>query len=157
GGAGCGAGRGGEEDGGERERRGEERVGQSAADADTAAAPALLERVVEVNVRGLERGREAEDDARQQRDAEREEHHARVQAYLGRARNLVAVELQEEVDAPHREQESEAPAHEREQNALRQKLTHDAPAARAQSSAHGYLLLPHGRAREHEVRDVGAR
>ena len=39
---------------------------------------------------------------------------------------------------------------------LGQELRHQAPASRSQRAAQGQLALPMGRAREEEVRDVGA-
>jgi hypothetical protein len=70
------------------------------------AAPALFERLVQVEPRSLQRGREAEDDACQKRDRQREAEHASVQRNLLRARHARRNQLQQHIHAPHRQQQA---------------------------------------------------
>ncbi len=144
----------------ERDLGDDEQVAHAARATRAGAARALLHRLLQVGARGRERGREAEDDAGQKRQAEGEEEYVRVERELtqvGHARELRrGYQRDEQVGAPQREHEPRAAAHEREQHALRQKLTHHAPARSAERRPQRDLFAPRRRAREQEVGDVGA-
>src|SRR5262249_31290777 len=68
-----------QQDQSERYLRHDQQAPQPIAASARYAAPALFERLYQINTRGLPRGRRAEDQARQQRDGERERQHAAVQ------------------------------------------------------------------------------
>ena len=55
------------------------------------------------------------------------------------------------------EREAECTAGEREEQAFGEQLTNDATPTGADGGANGELALPHGRANQHQVGDVGTR
>ena len=61
-----------------------------------------------------------------------------------------------QVEAPARHQQAEGCAQQAQQNAFREELRHQPPAAGAQRGAQGHFARPARGAREFEVGDVGA-
>src|SRR5262249_5441752 len=91
----------------EDEREGELRDHEEAARAPSLrrAVAALLEGGVEIGRRGLERRRQPEADAGQERDAEHDGEHAAVERDAGEARQVLRPQPDEELDAEAREEE----------------------------------------------------
>src|SRR5262249_51338908 len=110
------------------------------------------------NGRGSEGGEAAEQERRGGRQADGEQQHAYVDAEIeGVRRRLIGHFQYEQARAPACEQEADARARERQQRALREQLPRDAPPRGAERDAHAQLVPPRARAREEQIRDVGAR
>ncbi len=141
----------------ERELADDEDAAQ-ARRASGGAGPArrLAHHRLQLGVRALNRRRQAEEHAGHDRQGGREREHGRVDVDGLQSRQARRADLHEGVDAPDRDQQAERAAGRREQHALGQELPHQARAAGAQRAANGNLPLPDRRAREQQVRDVGA-
>src|SRR5689334_9438289 len=93
---------------------------------------AIFEQLVEIGFRDVQGRNQAEDEAGQQSDAEREGKHPSIDADHLQARQLVRAERGQSLDAKDAEQQSEQAAEEGDQQALGQYLPDDSPAARAE-------------------------
>ncbi len=147
---------------GERHLRSHERVAEPAPAALRRPAGRVLQGLVEVAAEGRDGRREAEQDAREARDAERErEHHAvhpdLAQGPQGHRLEVAGQERRQEARGPDRDHQARSTAQQAQEHALRQQLADDSPATRAHRAAHGQLLVAHRRARQHQVRHVHAR
>ena len=85
-----------------------------------AGTPAFFQRLVQVGLRDLNRGRESEQQARHHRDAQREGDDARVESYLPEQelRDAFGQRGEQRVQTPHREQQPERAARDREHGAF---------------------------------------
>jgi hypothetical protein len=141
----------------ERDLRDDERVAQAeAAQPGRRAAGVVLERRDEIGARGVERGGEAEDEARRERDGEREEQHARVDREIEQRRLFRGEEAGQQVGRPQRDDEPDAAAREREHDRFRDQLPHEPPARRSEREPDRDLTPPGGGPRQQEVRHVRA-
>ena len=107
---------------------------------------------MQIGLRSLKRGNEAEDDAGQQRNAERES--APINPDLVNARNLV--DFDQRADPEPCQRQSESPANHREQRAFGQQLSNDAASSGAKRRSDRHLFLPVGRPRQQQISDVRA-
>src|SRR5438093_7766135 len=73
------------------------------------ATRALLERVVEIGARRLQRRRQAEDQTGRERDDHRERKHGAVDADLLNVRQVEPAQRAKDAGAPEREQQPSAP------------------------------------------------
>src|SRR5436309_4189250 len=120
------------------------------------ATRALLERVVEIGARRLQRRRQAEDQTGRERDDHRERKHGAVDADLLNVRQVEPAQRAKDAGAPEREQQPQRAAEQREQRAFGQQLADQAKPSGAESGADGDLALARRRARQQQVRGVGA-
>ena len=121
------------------------------------AAPAFLQHLIGLSAELRECRHEAEQQARDRGDREREREHERVDAHLPAQLALVQAQRAEQAEREVRDQDARDAAHERQRHRLDDELARDAEPARAERSAHAQLLLARADAREHQVRDVRAR
>jgi hypothetical protein len=109
----------------------QEAAGRAAVTA-RARAPCGAEPVSDIGLRGLKRRREAEHDAGDQGDREREEQDGHIDRH---ARFVRDVELRHQPDddpnRSEREEHSQYTTRERQQHAFSEELTHQTPASRA--------------------------
>ena len=110
----------------------------------------------EIGLRSLKRGNEAEDDAGQQRNAERERESAPINPDLVNARDLNLVDFDQRADPEPCQRQSESAANHREQRAFGQQLSNDAAPSGAKRRSDRHLFLPVGRPRQQQVGDVRA-
>ena len=75
---------------------------------------------------------------------------------LGACQGICRGEREEEIEPPKRQHQTQRGAEQGKQNAFRQNLPHDAPAARSQRASQSDLVTPLGRTREQQIRDVNA-
>ena len=101
-------------------------------------------------------GREAEQDAGDERDRDRECEHAAVQLCVHRRRRRHD-QRQESTDRPACEDDAAQRAERREQQAFGEELPQEARAGCAERHPNGNFALPRGGAREQQVADVRAR
>ena len=120
------------------------------------SAAAILERVVQGQVRRLERGGQAEDDAGQERRGQREAKDCGVHTDRAEQGDADTVEPRERPRAGHREHQAEHGPRPRQHEAFGQHLDDQATASRTHRRTDGHLLLPGRRARQQEVGEVGA-
>src|SRR5262245_3853734 len=99
------------------------------------AANAVFQRLIEVWPRSLQRGREAEDDPRQQRNRESEAERAHVHRDISGARQLRRAERDQQINSPDREQQSGGAAQAREQQTLGEQLPDESEASGAERGA----------------------
>ena len=104
-----------------------------------------------------QRRHEADEQRRDERQAEAERHHPGVDHDAAEAWQYgLRHERQREADGGLREHHAERRAQQRQHDRFRQQLTHDPPASGAESHAHGQLAAPGGETRHLQVRDVDA-
>ena len=104
-----------------------------------------------------QRRHEANQHAREQRQAEAEGHHARVDDdAAGPWQHALGHERQRGADREPREQHAERRAQQRQHDGFGQQLPHDPPASRAEGHADGQFAAPRGETRHLQVRDVDA-
>ena len=104
-----------------------------------------------------QRRHEADQQRRDERQAEAERHHARVDHDAAEAwQRELRHERQRDVDRDLREHHAERRAQQRQHDRFRQQLTHDPPASRAEGHADGQFAAARGEARHLQVRDVDA-
>ncbi len=143
---------------GERDLADDQRVARARLrGAGRRARARLLQRVVHAARGQVQEGREAEDEAGEDGDGEREEEHGPVDRDFGRARDGVGVRGDEQAEPRLGQPDAGRRAGEREQRPLGHELGEQAAAARAERGADRELLLPRLRAREQQVGEVGAR
>ena len=127
------------------------------AGAHAAAGPAA-QHLREIAARRLPRRRESEQQARRDRNAEREQQYRHVEPNLVRLNGqLRADEHDEHLRQRRRDGEPGDAADERQHHALREQLLRDAPAPGAERGAHRQLARARRAARELQIRDVRAR
>ena len=98
---------------------------------------------------------EADEQRRDERQAEAERHHAPVDHDAAEAwQRGLRHERQRGVDRHLREHHAERCAQQRQHDRFGQQLTHDPPASRAEGHAYGQLAAARGEARHLQVRDV---
>ena len=134
----------------------ERRALPSAAGRRRRSEDAVLQGRLRVRAERRERRGEPEENSGRDRGREGKQEHGAVDAGLGQPRDVFGRGGEQGRRGPDGQEEPEAPAEEREQDAFRQELTHHAGAARADGRADGKLALPGGGAREQQVRDVRA-
>ena len=115
-----------------------------------------VHRVAQAGARRLDRGDEAEDQRDADRDRQREEQHAAVEAHVLHARQAAFGQRVHEADARPRDEQPERAADARQHEALREHLTHELPASGAERRAHRDLAAAAREPREDQVRHVGA-
>ena len=141
----------------DRHLRHDQRALDSLAAAGVAGlAAALLQRVDEIDP-AAERRQRAEQHSGQDRNAEREDQHDRIQRDLARARRKPADERGQHVDGQPRDADADGAADHGEQRALGQQLPHQAAAAGAERGAHRQLAIAAQHPRQREVGDIRAR
>jgi hypothetical protein len=111
-----------------------------AADALAAAPPAVPESLVEREARGLQRRRQPEDDAGEQRERGGEGEGASVDGDVLHPGQAIGGEGEQRAHAPLCDQHPQRASQQRQQDALGEQLAHDAAAAGAQRRPHGDLL-----------------
>ena len=102
-------------------------------------------------------GQDAEGDAGRERDERGEQEHAPVERRDFRDRQEHGDEPDEERERILREDQSESASGHREQQAFGQHLADEALAAGAQGGPYGELAAADHRAREQQIREIGAR
>ena len=104
-----------------------------------------------------QRRHEANQQGREERQAEAKRHHARIDDdAAGPRQQAFRHERQRGADREPREQHAERRAQQRQHDRFGQQLTHDPPASRAERHAHGQFAAARGEARHLQVRDVDA-
>ena len=104
-----------------------------------------------------QRRHEADEQRRDERQAEAERHHACVNHDAAEPWQCeLRDERQRDADRELREHHAERRAEQRQYDRFRQQLTHDPPAFRAEGHAHRQFAAPRGEARHLQVRDVDA-
>ena len=104
-----------------------------------------------------ERRHEADEQRRDERQAEAERHHARVDHNAAEAwHSELRHERQRDADRDLREHHAERRAEQRQHDRFRQQLTHDPPASRTDGHADGQFAATRGEARHLQVGDVAA-
>ncbi len=133
------------------------------AGAGDRSRAAFLQRGAQIRPSGMERGRHPEDETREERDGEREDEHAGVELDGGEAKQerrvpdaREALDPREGLDAPEGQQDARDAARDGEDDAFRQHLADDAPAAGADREADRHLPTARRGAREEQCRDVRA-
>ena len=135
---------------------------ERAEDSGTAAsgqrtAPTFLQRTGHRASGRLERRRRADEQPGHQRDADRERDDGAVHPHFAEARDAERLETGQRVAAPGRDEKPRHRADHRQQQAFRQQLADEPPAAGAERRPHRELALARGRACEQQVGDVRAR
>ncbi len=125
--------------------------------AAASGAAARFKRAVEIDVGSLPGRDQAENNARGQRDEEREDEHRGVQLDRADARNVLRHGPNERFSSPLGEEQAKRAAQPREQNTFRQQLPNDASAAGTHRGTQRDLFSASRRASEKEIRDVGVR
>ena len=106
----------------------------------------------------MQRGRQAAEDTRQHGHEQGESQHGPVEGDLGLVRNRVGRNEGEDRRKPRVGQRgADHRRHQRQEQALGQKLPHEPRAARAERRSHAHLPLPDAGSRQHQIRDVHAR
>ena len=146
----------GEQEQRERNFRDHEQTAQSMtqAAAGGSAAPAFVQRGLQIEPRSLKRWRETKEDAGDERDQNREAEHHAVELDVGDARDVLRHQPDEHFGSPRREDQSEQSAEPRKHDALRQQLPDDAAASCTERRTQRDLLCANRGAREQQVRDV---
>src|SRR6185295_419931 len=104
----------------------------------------------------MNRRNESKENARRKRDREREAKHPAVNENFIQPWKVVRRQRHERITTPKREQQSQAAARKRKDQAFRQQEPQDPRATRAQSSAYRKLLLSRSAARQQKICDVRA-
>ncbi len=117
---------------------------------------AFLERRRQVRRGELEDRQQAEEQPGNERDAEREEQHQRVDADLGGPRQSIRRIGDENAQAGVGQDEANDAARQREREALREELPRDSAPAGAERGMNREFLLPRFGPHEEQVRDVRA-
>ena len=128
-----------------------------AAGTDRRSFPTLPQAVDQLDARDLQRRCEAEDEARHQRDRQREAQNGGVDPDFVEPRQVGRRQSHETKHAQPGEPHAADTSHERQQRALGEKLTDQSSAGRAYRRAHDHFTLASGRPCEQQVRDIGAR
>jgi hypothetical protein len=121
------------------------------------ASPARLERAVEIYPRGTHCGRESEDNASDDGDAQCEGQHGTVDGDRVEARDVPWVHRPDDVETGLGDQQACAATQQAEHDAFRQQLPQQPLPARAERRADRHFLLTAGGACEQQVGDVRAR
>ena len=129
---------------------------QAAASADRSAS-SVLQRVLHVHIRRLQRGQQADRQSGDERHRDREAERKRIDADFGRARDEVRAERDQRFQRPPRQQQARGSAEEGEEHAFGDELADHVEPCRTQREARRDLPAPSGKARQHEVGDVRAR
>ena len=109
-----------------------------------------------VAARGLQCGREAEDDRDRHRYHEGEGEDDGIERRGADARHVGWRGRDEYAEHPGGKQDADAAANEGEQNALRQRHPNESQATGAEGGSYGQLMLACARTRQHEIRHVHA-
>ena len=117
----------------------------------------VAQRLDQVRPRDLERRRGAEEQACDQRHGQREQHHARVHADLGDARDDQLAQRQQRAGQHDPEDDPERAAGQAEQGGLGEQLPRNPRAACAERCPNRDLTLPRRRAGQQQVGDVRER
>ena len=126
-------------------------------DAFGRSSRALLERGVRQLQGGTHCGHEPGDQCRQHRDTQEKSRHGHVHLDLHPRRKLDGDQPRQHRHAGERQHRSHDRPAKGEDDALTQERANDAPSARSERRAHGHLAIARDRARQQEVRHVGAR
>ena len=105
----------------------------------------------------MQRREEAEEHARADRQRGGERHHLRVQRGVDGIGRFARDERHHQVQRPPRDDEARGPSEGREQQRLREQLTNELPARRADRQPHRHLAGARRRSREQQAGDVRAR
>ena len=127
-----------------------------AARALRLGASTFLQELTGRGRRTLQRGRGAEDQARDERCQRRVEDHGGVDADAGQPRQVGWRQRRQRLDAPGCQQQSSRAAHGRKHEAFRQQLCDQPAPSGAQGRANRQFPLPGGGPREQEVGNVRA-
>ncbi len=149
----------GEQNQSERDFRDDENAAQAMMDgaASARAASAFVQGGLEIEARGLESRREAEEDASGERDGEGKREHHSIESNLGDAGNVLRHERNQDVRAPGSEKKATQTAEGGKHDTLDQELANDAAPAGSKRGAKSDFFCPHGGAGEKEIGHVGAR
>ena len=121
-----------------------------------AAASALFQCAGDVELRGLERGDDAEKNAGKRRDAESERQDAIINPDLVESRCAFGNDRDKQIREPDAQEQSGNTANRGKQNALGEHLPNDSFAAGPQRGADRNFLLPRGATGEEEIGYVRA-
>ena len=147
-----------EKDDRQRNLRDHQDLPDAPAPASRAGAAVRLQRFVRIGPRGVERREDADQQPGGDRERDAPEQHASGDAGLKiEHRQLRGDHRGRRLQADVREQESCGRSAECEEEALGQQVPGETHAPGAERKAHGELALPRRRAREKQVRQVGAR
>ena len=147
-----------EENDRQRDLRDDQRLPHAMARAPGARAAVRLQRFVRIGPCGLKRRQDPDEQPRGCREREAPQQHPAVDARSKiEHRELRGDQRRRRLQADVREQKPCGRAGEREEQALGQQVTREPPPPGAERKAHGQLALPRRRAREKQVREVGAR
>ena len=125
--------------------------------AGCANATAFLQCIDQLRLRCLQRGKQSEDDARENAGREREHEDAPVELEANPERKFAGNRRDHQVDAPDSEDQTEDAAGESEHQAFREQAADDCTAARAERATHRDFTRPRRAAGEEKIRDVRAR
>src|SRR5262249_13501298 len=123
------------------------------------SAPALLDRRRQIQSGRAQRWRQAEQNSGQHRDDDGESQHAPIYAEVdfgGQKARVPVCQRRERALAPEREDDAERAAQRREQDALGQQLPDQTSPPGADRKPHADLRPSQRRARQQQVRHVGA-
>ena len=115
--------------------------------------PCARSAVRELDARRTQRGDEAEEDCGGEREQSGEGEHAAIEA---RRQLRAARERDERGAPPHREEDAERAAGDREDQALGEELLDEPHPVGAECHAHAHLATARRRTREHEVGEIRA-
>ena len=135
---------------------GEDHHGTQPSAAAGHGAIATLERVAQVAARCLKRGHQAKQQARGQRDPEREQRDPEIEPDLGDARQVRGPDRDERLDQSSCDHDAQRSAEHAEDRGLDDELGHDARPGRTEGGAHRELAPAGGAAHQEQVGDVGA-
>src|SRR5947209_16713428 len=120
------------------------------------AAATALHQANNVGPRELEGRRKAKDDSRREGQTDAEEEYRQIDLDDRLGRKEVRQPSDDRRQATPSDQDAQSRADQGYEKSFGQQLTNDAPAIRANSSAHGDLMLAFGAAGEQENGNVGA-
>src|SRR5690242_7065253 len=127
----------------------------------TDVAAAFLKSIVDVRLRRLPRGSQAEYETAQQGKPKRERENLIIETEVlpavGVLRRISRVRRAQQINSPVGDDNSRGPAEQSDDDALNQQLADDAPATGAECRAQRNLFLSSTRASQRQVGDVGAR
>src|SRR5262245_46063065 len=142
----------------ERHLRDDQRFADQGTRMAGGAPAGVFERGRQVNARRAPRGDKPEQQPGQDRNGKRKREHAQVQPGLQRRHFPPRkTQLQQQVSAPEREEQTKRPTRHRQQRAFGEQLSHKSETSRAQRQPHGDFFLSLRRARQQQVGYIDAR
>src|SRR5208282_1553400 len=121
-----------------------------------AAAPAFLERIVQIRTRRFQRRTQSKENPACQRYQQRKKQHTRIQPDLRRARKIYGQLSDCYFRAPPRQHQANRPTRESEQEAFRQKLAKQPSSAGSHGRSYREFTRAHRRPGQHQIGHVHA-